>query len=201
MGQSDIRIGVVGAGEVTRKRHIPGFLSIPGVKLVGVCNRRRESSARVAREFDIPQIYDAWEDLVCDERINAVVIGAWPYLHCGITLEAFDHGKHVLTQARMAMNAREAQRMLDRSRELPHLAAMVVPSPYGLAGEAYMRRLLSEGFLGKLREIHAYYLSDVYASPKRRFCGVKSPSIQVLIHSIWEFFTNRSCVSRRLSTR
>ena len=48
-----------------------------------------------------------------------MVIGAWPYLHCPVTLAALDAGKHVLTQARMAMNAREAQRMLDRAKESP----------------------------------------------------------------------------------
>ncbi len=35
------------------------------------------------------------------------------------------------------MNAREAQRMLDKSREHPHLTAMVVPSPYGLTGAVF----------------------------------------------------------------
>ena len=49
----------------------------------------------------------------------------------------------------MAMNAREAQRMLDRSLESPRLTAMVVPSPYGLAGDAFMRSLIESGYLGR----------------------------------------------------
>jgi predicted dehydrogenase len=108
MGQGLIRIGIVGAGAVTRSRHIPGFRALPGVKIVGVCNQRRESSNRVAREFDIPRIFESWEHLVESDEIDAVVIGTWPYLHCPITLASLDAGKHVLTQARMAMNAREA---------------------------------------------------------------------------------------------
>ncbi len=158
-----IRIGIVGAGGITRERHLPGFRTIPGVRIAGVCNRRRESSSRVAREFDIPRIYDTWEHLVEDDAIDAVVIGTWPYLHCAITLAALDAGKHVLTQARMAMNAREARRMHDRSRELPELAAMIVPSPYGLAGEEFVRKLLADGYLGQLREVHVTGLSDTYA--------------------------------------
>jgi predicted dehydrogenase len=112
----EIRIALVGAGGIARTRHLPGFRAIPGVKVVGVCNLRRESAARVAREFGIPVVYSNWEQVVEDPRVDAVVIGAWPYLHCPVTLAAFDSGKHVLTQARMAMNAREAQRMYDRSR-------------------------------------------------------------------------------------
>ncbi len=154
MGRSEIRIGIVGAGQVARTRHLPGFRDLPGVKIRGVCNLHRESSNRVAREFDIPKIYHSWEHLVEDPDIDAVVIGTWPYMHCPITLAALEAGKHVLTQARMAMNAREAQRMYDKSLEHPELTTMIVPSPYGLAGEKYVKSLIVGGFLGNLREVH-----------------------------------------------
>jgi predicted dehydrogenase len=163
MSSGEIRIGIVGAGQITRTRHIPGFQSIRGVKVVGVCNRRRETAGRVAREFDIPRIYANWEDLVTDPGVDAVVIGAWPYLHCPVTLAALDAGKHVLTEARMAMNAREAQRMHDRAAELPRLTAMIVPSPYGLTGDAYMRSLIASGWLGTPRELHVHGLNDQLA--------------------------------------
>jgi predicted dehydrogenase len=166
MASSEIRIGIVGAGQITRSRHFPGFKALPGVRIVAVCNRHRESARRIAHEFDIPKVHGSWEDLVSDPNVDAVVIGAWPYLHCPVTLAAFDAGKHVLTQARMAMNAREAQRMLDRSLESPRLTAMIVPSPYGLAGDAFMRSLIDSGYLGNLREVHVHSLSDQLADPK-----------------------------------
>ncbi len=165
MGLSEIRIGVVGAGQICRTRHFPGFRAIEGVRVVAVCNRHRETARRVAREFDIPKVHGSWEDVVSDPEVDAVVIGAWPYLHCAVTLAAFDAGKHVLTQARMAMNAREAQRMHDHSLESPRLTAMVVPSPYGLAGDAYMRSLIASGYIGKLREVHVHSLNDQLADP------------------------------------
>ena len=166
MSQGELRIGIVGAGQVTRTRHLPAFRRLPGVKVVAICNRRRESAARVARDFDIPRIYAYWEELIDDRDIDAVVIGAWPYLHCPVTLAALDAGKHVLTQARMAMNAREAQRMLDRSRECPSLTTMIVPSPYGLTGEAFVRSLISDGYIGKLRELHVQSLNGDLADPE-----------------------------------
>ena len=119
----------------------------------------------VAREFDIPRIYAYWEELIDDREIDAVVIGAWPYLHCPVTLAALDAGKHVLTQARMAMNAREAQRMLDRSRECPNLTTMIVPSPYGLTGEDFVRNLIADGYVGDLRELHVQSLTGDLADP------------------------------------
>ena len=129
MGLRELRIGIVGAGRVARERHIPGFRALDKVRIVGVCNQHRESTVRVAREFDIPKIIEDWEHLIDDPEVDAVVIATRPSLHCPITLAALDAGKHVLTQSRMAMNAREAQRMLDRARECPHLTTMVAPSP------------------------------------------------------------------------
>ncbi len=146
MGRSGVlRIGIVGAGRVVRERHLPGFRALRGVRVVAVCNQRRESSGRIAREFDIPKVHGTWESLIDDDDVDAVVIGTWPYVHCPITLAALDAGKHVLTQSRMAMNAREAQRMLDRSLECPDLATMVVPASYGLVGDAFMRSLIADG--------------------------------------------------------
>jgi predicted dehydrogenase len=164
VGLSEIRLGFVGAGEICRTRHFPGFRAIEGVRVVAVCTRRRETARRIAREFDIPKVHGSWEDVVTDPDVDAVVIGAWPYLHCPVTLAAFDAGKHVLTQARMAMNAREAQRMYDHALESPQLTAMIVPSPYGLAGDAYVRSLLASGYIGKLREIHVHSLNDKLAN-------------------------------------
>ena len=167
MGKSGkVRIGIVGAGRVARTRHLPGFLALPGVDVVGVSNLKRESSGRVAREFGLSKVYGSWGHLVDDDDVDAVVIATWPYMHCPITLAAFDAGKHVLTQGRMAMNAREAQRMLDRSLELPHLAAMVVPSPLGLAGDATMRDLVGSGYIGDLREAHVTGFAADLADPE-----------------------------------
>ena len=130
------------------------------------------SARRVAREFDIPKVYGSWEDLVGDPEVDAVVIGAWPYLHCPVTLAAFDAGKHVLTQARMAMNAREAQRMLDRSLESPRLTAMIVPSPYGLAGDAYMRSLIAVGMYRQApRGARPFAERPACRTPRRRWAG------------------------------
>jgi predicted dehydrogenase len=165
MSSGEIRIGIVGAGQIARTRHIPGFQALPGVRVVGICNRRRETAGRVAREFDVPRIYGNWEDLVTDPEVDAVVIGAWPYMHCPVTLAALDAGKHVLTEARMAMNAREAQRMHDRAAESPRLTAMIVPSPYGLTGDAFIRSLIASGWLGTMRELHVHGLNDQLADP------------------------------------
>jgi predicted dehydrogenase len=96
-----VRIGIVGLGKNNRDRHLPGFRAIKAVEIISVCNRSLKSSKRAANQFAIPKTFDVWQDLVCDDDIDAVVIGTWPYVHCAIALAALEHGKHVLTEARM----------------------------------------------------------------------------------------------------
>ncbi len=153
MAASQIRVGIVGAGQNTRLRHIPGFRAIDGVEILGVVNSTPDSTDRAAKQLEIPRTYPHWQALVEDADIDAVMIGAWPNLHCEVTCAALDAGKHVLTEARMARDAAEAQRMLHAAEEHSHLIKQIVPSPFGLAQNEYVRELIDEGFLGDLREL------------------------------------------------
>lgn len=160
-----LRIGLVGAGTNTRERHIPGLRAIPDVEIVSVCNRRPESTARVAAEYGIGRTCASWEEVVGDPEVDAVVVGTWPYLHAPVSIAALQAGKHVLTEARMALNAAEARDMLAVSRQHPNLVAQVVPGPYGLTGGAVVREWLAAGRLGSLREVSVVHRGAALADP------------------------------------
>jgi predicted dehydrogenase len=165
MAISPLRVGLIGAGANTRARHIPGLRALPQVELVAVCNRRPESAAAVARDYGIPRTCEKWEEVIQADDVDAVVIGTWPYLHCPITLAALAAGKHVLTEARMSLNAAEAHRMLAAARKHPKLVCQIVPSPFGLRGHAVMVELLKERYLGELREVRVVSLNGALADP------------------------------------
>jgi predicted dehydrogenase len=148
-----IQVGIIGAGANSMLHHIPKVQAIRGVRMAGVCNRSRESGDRVANEFAIPQVYNDWVEMVNDEAIDAIVIGTWPYMHCPATCAALEAGKHVMTEARMAMNAAEAHQMLKASLARPELVAQIVPSPMTLRFDRTIRRLLEEGYVGDLRVV------------------------------------------------
>ncbi|MCZ6536066.1 MAG: Gfo/Idh/MocA family oxidoreductase [Chloroflexi bacterium] len=150
MSVNTIRIGIVGAGANTRLHHIPGFKAIEGVEVVSVCNRSRESSQRVADEYGIPKIYDHWTELVRAADTDAICIGTWPYLHCPVTLAALDADKHVLTEARMAMDATQARAMRDAARTKPYLVTQIVPAPTTLKHDRTIKDLIAEGYLGDI---------------------------------------------------
>ena len=150
MANDSVRVGLIGAGLNTRDRHIPGFQKVDGVEIVAVANRTRESGRRVADQFNIPRVYDDWRELLEDDSINAVCIGTWPYMHRTLTLAALEKDKHVLCEARMASNAREAHDMLNAARAKPHLITQIVPGPFTFKVDNLMQQLLTDGYLGDL---------------------------------------------------
>ena len=160
-----VRIGIVGAGNNTRLRHIPGFRQLPGVDVLGVVNRTPESTARIAKECEIPRTYSDWRALIADPEIDAVMIGTWPNLHCEVTCAALEADKHVLTEARMARTAEEAHRMCEVAHRHPDLVKQIVPSPFGLVQDQYVRDLLADGFLGEIREVIVIGATDAFAKP------------------------------------
>jgi len=148
MSDKAIRVGFIGAGANTRKHHLPKLGAQPGVELAAVANRSKESGEKVAREFGIGRVHGSWQEIVNAPDIDAVCIGTWPYMHAEMTIAALAQGKHVLCEARMAMNAAEGRRMLEASRKAPSLIAQLVPAPHTLEVDATIQSLIAEGFLG-----------------------------------------------------
>ena len=153
---SVLRVGIVGAGANTRKFHIPGLQEQAEVEVVAVANRSRESGQRAAAEFGIPRVADHWREIVDDDGIDAVCIGTWPYLHAPVTIAALEAGKHVLCEARMAMNASQAHAMLDAARANPHLTAQIVPAPHTLALDRTIVDMIGAGYIGDLVAVDAH---------------------------------------------
>jgi predicted dehydrogenase len=202
-GTDRIGIGMIGAGSIARMRHVPGLKAIPGVELVGVVNRSPESSKQAAREFGFPTTYDTWADLLDDDSVDAVVIATWPYLHAPVTLAALDAGKHVLTQARMAMNADEAHAMLAASLEHPDLTTMIVPAPTSMWGDRAIARVLAGGAIGDLRTLRLTWGGSVSGGApdpwrrQKRFSGNNVMAVGILAECIGRWLGNAVAIQAR----
>jgi len=146
-----------------RNRHIPGFQQVDGLEIAAVANRTLESSRSVADQFNIPQVYGGWRELLEDDSINAVCIGTWPYMHRTLTLAALDKGKHVLTEARMASTAQDARDMLDASLEHPELVCQLTPTSTTYKIDHLLKKLIADGYLGEVLSVEMQALQNRFA--------------------------------------
>ncbi|MFQ6026728.1 MAG: Gfo/Idh/MocA family protein [Dehalococcoidia bacterium] len=163
MAGAEIRVGLIGAGGNVRNRHIPGFSKVEDLEIIGVANRSLESSRAVADQFNIPRVYNNWQELLEDDDINAVCIGTWPYMHRTLTLAALEKGKHVLTEARMASTAQEARDMLEASQKNSDLVCQLTPTSTTYKIDRVIQKLIGEGFLGELLSVEMQALQNRFA--------------------------------------
>jgi predicted dehydrogenase len=156
MADTPIRVGFVGAGANCRRHHIPKLRAQAGVELVAVANRSRESSEGVAKEYGFSRVEDDWRKVIRAPDIDAVCIGTWPYMHREVTVAALGAGKHVLCEARMAMNAAEGREMLAASRQTPNLVAQLVPSPPTLEFDSTLSSMIADGYVGEVLAVELH---------------------------------------------
>ena len=162
-----VRIGIIGAGGIVKSRHLPALKAMPEVDIIAVCNSSLKSSQRFCAEF-APQAepMQDWPELVCRDDIDSIWIGTTPQLHSEISCYALRAGKHVFCQARMAMNLAEAQLMWEAGMSNPELVAMLCPPPFGMKGDATVKRLLAEGAIGKPHQIILHSLNGAWLDPE-----------------------------------
>jgi predicted dehydrogenase len=153
MADKTIRVGFVGAGNNCKRHHIPKLLAQPGVEIVAVANRSKESGERVAKEFGIARVETDWRAVMNAPDVDAICIGTWPYMHRELVLAALAGGKHVLCEARMAMNAAEGRDMLAAARAKPNLVTQLVPGPPTLELDGTIARLVTEGYVGEVLSV------------------------------------------------
>jgi len=165
MAADNIRIGIIGAGSNTREVHIPKLQAIEGVQIVEVANRTTASAQKVADEFKIPTVRNNWQEVISSKEVDAVVIGTWPYLHSEATCMALEAGKHVLCEARMAMDEVEARTMLKAAYSNPQCVVQIVPSPFTLHADPILLKMLDSGEIGTPRFFRFEYQAPPSVPP------------------------------------
>jgi predicted dehydrogenase len=203
-----VRIGIVGAGGIFRSRHFPGLAKVADAEVVAICNRSIESGRKIADEFGLkPELMTDPDALIAREDIDAVMIGTWPYKHCEFVLKALDAGKHAFVQARMAMNLAQAKQMYAKAME-SGLVTQICPSPMGMKGDWFMRRLISEGYLGDLYNVYTRSFNGGNSNPESplhwrqvsRFSGLNALNMGILVEVVHRWFGHMRTLSAQAET-
>jgi predicted dehydrogenase len=147
-----LRLGIVGAGEIVKRRHLPALQRRPDVEIVAVSNSTYESSEKFCNEH-APHATPMtnWAEMLAVPEIDTIWIGTPPYMHSAVTVSALEAGKHVFCRARMAMDLAEAEEMLAVSRRYPELVTMLCPPPHGMCKSCWPRVSLADRIISGSR--------------------------------------------------
>lgn len=110
---SPVRFAILGFGLHGERRLIPAFAASQHTSLAGIWRRDPAAALQACREHNIRVNFPTRELLCSSPDIDAVLVATPDALHCDDVLLALEHGKSVLCEKPVAMNAAEARRMAD----------------------------------------------------------------------------------------
>ena len=107
-----VRWGLIGAGDIARKRIAPAMLDLPNCELVSISRSKVEFAGSFAAEFGVGKWFGDWREQIADPDIDAVYIATPVFLHAEQTIAAAEAGKNVLCEKPMALSVAECDRMI-----------------------------------------------------------------------------------------
>jgi predicted dehydrogenase len=116
------RIGIIGTGWGARVQ-VPTFREA-GLEVVGIAGHNRERTRVVADDLQV-RAHEDWREIVDADDVDLVSIVTPPSEHRAMALAALEAGKHVLLEKPTAMNAAEAQELVDAARRHPDRVALI----------------------------------------------------------------------------
>ncbi len=159
-----IRWGIIGCGDIARKRVASAIQLDPNSELIAACRRDETKLRQFCDDFSVEQAYRSADELLAADDIDAVYIATPVHEHRPQTLAAAAAGVHVLCEKPMALNATECDEMIAACRH------------HGvLLGVAYYRRfypvvrrmkeLIAAGEIGGVLSVNVVCATPLDISP------------------------------------
>ncbi len=106
-----IRWGVLSTANIGRAAVNPAIQSSRNGTLLAVASRDAQRARDFAAQWGIPRYLEGYEALLADSEVDAVYIPLPNSLHREWTIRAAEHGKHILCEKPLALNAGECREM------------------------------------------------------------------------------------------
>jgi predicted dehydrogenase len=106
-----IRVAIVGCGRISGL-HQMGYRGREDARIVAVCDSNKSAAKKKAKEWGVEKVYTNYQQVLEDKDIDLVELLTPHHLHCSMTVQACQAGKHVSVQKPMALSAAEADEMI-----------------------------------------------------------------------------------------
>lgn len=145
---SKIKVAVIGCGAIAQRRHVPEYANNEQVELVAFADPKIERAQEMADTHG-GKAYASYEEILANEKIDAVSICTPNYLHAPMTIAFADAGVHVLVEKPMAVAEEEGQQMIEAARK-NGVYLMVGHNQRLMPPHVKAKEILDSGRLGKV---------------------------------------------------
>jgi predicted dehydrogenase len=149
---SNFNWGILGPGGIA-KAFATDLQLLNGHAVAAVGSRTLKNAQEFAQTFG-GTAYGSYEELVADPTVDAIYVATPHPGHKDSVIKALNAGKPVLCEKPFAVNAKEAQEMVDAAQK-NNVALMEAMWARFLPHYAQVREIIASGVLGKIVSVHA----------------------------------------------
>ncbi len=160
-GSKEIGVAFIGAG-IVAEMHGRGLAATNGARFIGVYDVKFSNAKRIAAKFG-GRAYKTIDNLLDDEKIEAVHILTPTNHHVPVALKAMQSGKHVLVEKPVATTVSEIHRLRTAAKKLQR---MCMPAHNYIYVPSLLRakRLIASKKLGRIAVLWILY--NIFHSEK-----------------------------------
>jgi predicted dehydrogenase len=148
--QKTVGIGCIGAGFIMADCHLVAYRQA-GFNPIAITSRTRDRAQSVADRHGIPKVYESYQELLADPRIEVIDIAVPPDIQLQVVREAVKHKgrlRGILAQKPLATSYTEAKQLVGLCRRAGISLAVNQNMRYDQSVRA-CKQLLSRGDLGE----------------------------------------------------
>lgn len=142
------RVAVIGTGQIGT-RHLERYAKIPEAQVVAVCDLREEHARQVADQFDIPDVFSDYHELLERDDIEAIDVCLHNRLHRPVTIDVLEAGKHCYCEKPMSWTYHDAKAMYEASQRTGKKLHIQLGTLYRPEARA-AKRIIDDGHLGDI---------------------------------------------------
>jgi len=152
-----LRIGILGSGQIVMNAIVDAIIEADGAVVSAIATRGTGAALKDDPRFAGVSILtgpDSYAQLVGSEDVDAVYVGLPNHLHKLWTLEAIRHGKHVLCEKPLGIDAGEAREMVAAAKQANVRLVEAFMYRYNPQHQR-VREIIASGELGEVKLIRS----------------------------------------------
>jgi hypothetical protein len=146
-----LRIGVLGAGRVTRDLHLPVLVNMPDVSVDWLIDKNELRAQKLAKQFKIPLVFSEIEKC---SNVDIVLVAIPVGYRSSVMKYIFQRGWHSFCEKPFALTAAEYGRYLTEAREKKVQIGVGMVRRFG-AATMMAKKIVREGCFGPVEEVWA----------------------------------------------
>jgi predicted dehydrogenase len=155
-----LRIGVLGCGPISQFAHFDACRKARNAELYAICDRAADLADRMAMVFAPRRKYYAFEEMLADQDVEAVIVAVADQFHCELCRHALAAGKPVLVEKPLGTTVEECEE-LARAVHQSELVFQVGNMKRFDPGVAFAAKFIREE-MGEVLALKAWYCDSVY---------------------------------------